>query len=91
MRRWTIYCNELYNYPIQTNEELIKDTITFIHDISLPILKSEVRNAINTLKNGKAPGIDNIPDELIKCGGVKILDSMTSKFQQIWKKKEWPA
>ena len=28
MRRGTDYCNELYNYPIQINEELIKDTIT---------------------------------------------------------------
>ena len=53
MRRWTEYGNELYNYPIQINEELIIDKITSQHDISLPILKSEVRNAINTLTNIK--------------------------------------
>ena len=38
MRRWIEYCNNPYNYPIKTNEELSKDTITSQHDISLPIL-----------------------------------------------------
>ena len=50
MRRWTEYCNELYNYHIKIIEELIKDTTTSQYDISLPILKAEVRNAINTDK-----------------------------------------
>ena len=36
MRKWTKYCNELYNFPIKTSDELIKDITTPQHDISLP-------------------------------------------------------
>ena len=50
----------------------------------LPIQKSKVRNTINTLKNGKAPVINNIPGELINYGGDKLLDIVTSLCQQIW-------
>ena len=90
MIRWTDYFNELYNYPIKTNEELVKETITFQY-IALPIINSEVRHFINTLKNGKASGIDNILSELIKYGGGKLLDIKTSLCQQMWEIKEWPC
>ena len=33
MRRWTAYCNELYNYPMHINEALLKHTITSHYDI----------------------------------------------------------
>ena len=59
--------------------------------MSLHILKSEVINSINTLKNDKAHGIDNIIVQLIKYRGDKLLDIMTSLCQQIWETKEWPA
>ena len=32
----------------------------------LPILKDEIINANKNLKNGKSPGSDNIPSELLK-------------------------
>ena len=57
------YSVYLYNYSIKINEELIKDTITSQYDILLPILKSEI-------------SIDNIPSELIKYGGDKLLGIM---------------
>ena len=67
MRRWTEYCNELYNYPIKINEELIKDITISQIDTAISILESEVRNTINTLANGKDHVNINIPGELIKC------------------------
>ena len=36
----------------------------------LPILESEVIEAIKTLKEGKSPDIDNIPSELVKYGAM---------------------
>ena len=90
LRRGTEYCNELYNCHININEELIKVTITSKHDTSLPIQESELRNIINTLKNGKAPSIDNIPCELIKYGW-ELLDIMTSLCQHILETIEWLA
>ena len=57
---------------------------------SLPILESEVRNAILTLKNGKSPCPDNIPGELLKHGGESLIKIFTTICQEIWKTKKWP-
>ena len=46
---------------------------------------------LSTLENGKAPGIDNIPGELIMYRGYNILYIITSLCQQIWETTEWPA
>ena len=56
-------------------------------DDELPIL---VVNAIKTLKEGKSPGIDNIPSELIKHGGTAIIRMLTAICQKAWVSKSWP-
>ena len=33
------------------------------------ITKTEIRNVLKSLKNGKAAGPDNIPEEAIEAGG----------------------
>ena len=38
----------------------------------LDILPEEVEGAIDHLKNGKSPGIDNIPAELVKRSGPEF-------------------
>ena len=91
MKRWTEYCNELYNYPIKTNVKLNHNEANKAEaDTSLPILESEVEHAIKSLKDGKTPGPDNIPSELIKHGGENIQKLSTSLCQMIWNTKEWP-
>ena len=45
---------------------------------------------ILTLKNGKSPGPDNIPGELLKHGGESLIKIFTTICQQIWKTKKWP-
>ena len=55
---------------------------------SLPILESEVRNAILTLKNWKSPSPDNIPGEFLKHGGESLIKIFTTICQQIWKTKK---
>ena len=57
---------------------------------TLPILKSEVENSINMLKNDKTPGNDNISAELIKHGGESIIKIYTEICQNIWKTKICP-
>ena len=47
------------------------------------ILRSEMRRAIQTLPTGKAPGIDNIPGELLKGGGETIVSWLNKIFQNI--------
>ena len=43
------------------------------------------------LPTWKSSGIDNIPGDVIKYGGDKLLYIMTSLRQQIWVIKECPA
>ena len=55
LNRWTEYCKELYNYPINPDPSVLSyngnhNTDT---DDELPILESEVINAIKTWKKGK--------------------------------------
>ena len=84
---WTEYCKDLYNYKIRTYNNLLKPNKINSNEYSFPLLESEVRNAILTLKNGKSPGPDNISSELLKLGGESINKIFTTICQQIWKKK----
>ena len=42
------------------------------------------------MKNGKSPGIDNVPIELIKGGGEALSDILTKLCQKIWSTNKWP-
>ena len=90
LERWTEYCRDLYNYPIKTDQSKLHNTREENEEQPLPILKEEVINAIRTLKNGKSPGIDNVPGELIKGGGEALYDILTKLCQKIWSTNQWP-
>jgi hypothetical protein len=42
------------------------------------------------LKDGKSPGVDNIPAEILKHGGPVIIDALTVVCQKIWTTGQWP-
>jgi hypothetical protein len=46
--------------------------------------------AISKMKNGKAPGIDNITVELIKNGGPEPLQRIFDLLLQIWGQEKVP-
>ena len=50
----------------------------------------EVRDAVESLKCGKAPGPDGIPAEIFKCGGEELLSLLTEIFQKCWNSDEVP-
>ncbi|VVC26420.1 Hypothetical protein CINCED_3A004774, partial [Cinara cedri] len=52
----------------------------------------EVKKAINSLKNWKAPGTDGIPAEPIKYGGERlyIYQAIYELCQKIWEDKKLP-
>ena len=86
--RWKRYCEKLY----ASQEETSVDQADFSYDDEEEpdILLSEVKNAIRKLKNNKAPGIDDIPGELLKNfdnAGVKILLQLCNK---VWHTRIWP-
>ena len=61
LKTWTEYCKDVYNYKIRPENNLLKPNKINSNEDSLPILESEVRSAIISLKNGKSPGPDNSP------------------------------
>ena len=59
--RWIEYIGELYNS--QRNEHFIFNN----NGEGPPILKDEVRYAMNKMKHGKAPGPDKITSEILEA------------------------
>ena len=91
LARWTEYCKELYNYPIQPDTAILAgETRPQEEPSPIPIMREEVEEAISSLPMGKAPGADNIPAELLKKGGSHVVDIVTAICQKIWETKQWP-
>jgi hypothetical protein len=91
LTRWTEYCRELYNYPIEPDISLLDSDLSQRETAQLPVLKEEVEEAIRSLKTGKSPGVDNIPGELLKHGGEQMATILMTLCQKIWEAKKWPT
>lgn len=50
----------------------------------------EVERAISELKNGKSPGLDDLPSELMKLGGRQLCNLVHKLCVTIWQQEEWP-
>jgi len=61
-------------------DQATADPNTSIEEPSL----DEVRRAIWKLKNGRAPGPDGIPSELLKCAIYPVDNALHSLFTQVW-------
>ena len=70
-----------------------KDTpeeLTPCGDDEPDILLSEDQEAIKKLKNQKAPGIDDIPGELLKQAGDSVAIILQKLYNSVWKSRIWP-
>ena len=56
-----------------------------------PIRKDEIKSTLKRLKNSKAPGIDNIPGELLKVDPENTVNELDTLFNAIWEREEIPA
>ena len=56
---------------------------------SLPALREEIKEALCSLNEGKSPGVDTIPSELLKTGGKATTTVLTATCQKTWEMKKW--
>lgn len=52
---------------------------------------NEIRKALSEMKNGKSPGEDGIVVDAIKLGGIKLLTTLKSLYNECLKKKSTPT
>jgi hypothetical protein len=68
------YPDYSYTYETETEQELENDPPDIL-DIDIEI---------QSMRNTKAPGIDNIPIKLIKKGGQLLINMLHSLIKRIW-------
>ena len=85
IERWTEYITDLLDdergeMPCKTNNML-----------GPKILKSEVQTAVQSMKNNKAAGTDEIAAELIKSIGDFAIEKLTKMHNEIYESESIPA
>ena len=90
--RWKEHFKEVLNRP----EPLIPADPDIDNDFNLDInvdmpTELEVRQAIKSLKNNKAAGVDTITAELLKADLATSTKVLTAYFKDIWTKEEIPT
>ena len=91
-KRWREHCMGILNreepaYPIN-EDDCEQQGIADIH--TGPVSKAEIRRAINSLKNGKAPGEDMITAELLKADREFTTDRVKELIDTIWSLEKVP-
>jgi len=88
LARWRNYFSQILNVHgvNDARQTEIHTAETLVPELSA----SDVELAIETLKSHKSPGIDQIPEELIKEGGRTIRCEIHKLVISIWNKEELP-
>ena len=92
MNRWKKHFKAVLNCPVLTTTLATDDADA---NMELPInvnafSENEVRTTIKQLKNGKAPGVDNIKLELLKYANAAV-PHLTNMCNMVWHQEEIPA
>ena len=92
MNRWKEYGQDLFCKPqgdLQIPPPPIDTPDSPIPPEPPPLLH-EVEDAIRLLSNGKSPGLDNLPAEMIKATGIFGKKAIHRLCLKIWETYEWP-
>ena len=84
LNQWTEYCSDVYSYEHHPDTSLLQRNQSPTQEAeSLPVLREEVEEAVRNPREGKSPGVDNIPSELLKNGGETTPTVLTVICQKI--------
>lgn len=93
LRRWEEHFSEVLNRECTDAEEplfRLPDTGTAVIDVSPPTI-TEITSALTEMKNGKSPGIDGIPAEILKVDARALASIIEPLFRKIWEEERVPA
>ena len=89
LNRWKEHFQEVLNRPAPENPpNLTEGPLLGIR--TGQITMAEVKRALKSLKNGKAPGCDNIPPEAWKEGGTVSAKVLHALLIKIWNEEDIP-
>ncbi|KAK6478437.1 hypothetical protein HHUSO_G20753 [Huso huso] len=93
LQRWKEFFQELYNHdPPQgppAEPPLIDPPANPFLDDEPTV--DEVKTGVRSLKNGKAPGVDQVTAEAIKAGGDVLLHRLHALLSLIWNSERIPS
>ena len=90
--RWMEPSTELLNRP-SPNEKFVFDLTSPIKGPYIeiaPITKAEIIKAISSIKNNKAPRIDEIPGELLKVNEPTAINGLVNFYNKFWNDEKIP-
>lgn len=92
LERWSQHFEALLNQPGDIEPEALdrinqRPIVTELDDV--PALE-ELQRALNSLADGRAPGVDGIPSEIWKHGGAILTNNLLLLIQQAWKEGSVP-
>ncbi|XP_051889891.1 uncharacterized protein LOC127580446, partial [Pristis pectinata] len=87
MERWAEHYSELYSREnnILDNALDTMDCLPIMEELDALPTAGELSKAIDSLPTGKAPGLDGIPPEAIKCAKGVLLNHLHELLCQCWK------
>ncbi|XP_071510344.1 uncharacterized protein [Diadema antillarum] len=88
--RWAEHFEEVLNRPTPITEADIQEAVCDLDIDIYPPTRAEIIQAIKSLKNGKAPGLDNLNAELFKTDPELAADILHPLFIDIWEGKKVP-
>ena len=92
LQRWAEHFRKVLNRPDPAERARISQPLGDKLDIDCsPPTKNEIVKAINSLKNNKAPGIDNITAEVLKTDIRFATDWLYDLFYKVWNAETIPV
>ncbi|CAH1277284.1 CYP3A43, partial [Branchiostoma lanceolatum] len=92
MARWVEHYLELYSTENSVSQDVLDniEDLPVIAELDAEPTLEELSKAIDSMQSGKAPGEDNIPAEVIKCGKPVLLKPLHELLCLCWKEGQVP-
>ena len=90
-RQMTEICKNFYMELFKTQTVIPPPSLADSAELLPEILLSEIRHALSSIKNDKAPGKDGITSEMIKAGGPHLWKILAKEFCKYLQEQRIPS